>query len=117
MIVRTWKTRKNESTDSVEFNLPFPSTMDETDLIEARYGSVERMMDRAASQSIVDIAPGIRKRLPDADTARSYVEKWCNNGTKDSYVPSISAAEAKKDVKFTDEQLAWIAAHGMKVGD
>ena len=119
MIVRTWKTRKTEHTDAVEFKLAFPSKIDEVDLIDARYGSVERMMNRAASQSVVDIAPGIRKRLPNAEAASTYVEGWCNDGTKDAYVaPSLDLAAAKESgVTFTDAQLAVIAAAGMKFDD
>lgn len=112
-----FKVRKDMNADAVEFKISLPMSMDEGELINERFGTVERMIDRANSQLIVDIAPGIRKRLPNVDTAEAYVAGYCDNGSRDEYVrPSMSAAKAKDEQGFTDEQLAWIADQGMTVG-
>lgn len=111
-----FKVRKDQNADAVEFKISLPSSMDDAEMIEVRFGTVERMIDRACSQLIVDIAPGIRKRLPNVETAEAYVAEYCDNGSRDEYVrPSISASEAKDEQGFTDAQLEWIAARGVAV--
>ena len=111
-----FKVCKSAGLDATEFKISLPTSMDDMELIEKRFGTVERMISRANSQLIVDIAPGIRKRMPNVDTAETYVAGYCDNGSRDEYVrPSISAEEAKDEQGFTDSQLEWIAQQGMTV--
>lgn len=112
----TWKTKQNENTDSVEFSADVPTTMDDMGLIKLLFGTVKRMIDRAVAQRTVDVAVGIRKRLPNVESAQKYAETWCDDGTKDAYVqPSINAQKAMDEYDFTEEQLRWIAEQGMAV--
>ena len=111
-----FKVRKDQHADKVEFKISLPVSMDDMEMVTERFGTVERMIDRACSQLIVDIAPGIRKRLPNVEAAETYVAGYCDNGSRDEYIrPSISADEAMDEHGFTEKQLAWIAAKGMTV--
>ncbi len=113
-----FKVRKDQDADAVEFKIELPTSMDDMDLIMKRFGTVERMIDRANGQLVVDIAPGIRKRLPNVDMATMYVYGYCDNGARDEYVkPSISTEEAKDEHGFTDEQIAWLAETGLIVNE
>lgn len=111
----TFKVKKSKSDDAVEFTVNMPADLSDTGLITARFGTVERMIDRANSQWTVDVAVGIRKRLPNTEKAEAYAESYCDNGSKDTYVPTINAEEAKSEQGFTDEQLKYIAERGMNV--
>lgn len=111
----SWKTRKAVGKPSVDFTADMPKTMADKELIAARFGTVERMIDRAVSQWTVDVAPGIRKRLPDVAAAQRYAESYRDDGSKDTFRPSIDKADAKKRLGFTDAQLEHIASLGMTV--
>ena len=115
MINHTFKVRKTKQDEPDTFTVKMPQGLGDTGLITARFGTVERMIDRANSQWTVDVAVGVRKRLPDHGAAQAYAESYCDNGSKDTFVPSINRAEAVEAVGFTDEQLAYIAERGMNV--
>ncbi|KKN37825.1 hypothetical protein LCGC14_0759690 [marine sediment metagenome] len=107
-----FKVKKDKDSASLEFKMDLPKTMDDMALIITRYGSVERMIDRANGQCVVDVAPGMRKRLPNVEDAQAYAAGFCDNGSKDAFVaPKISFADAKD--RFDDSQMEWLKSQGM----
>lgn len=116
MFRHTFKVRKSQKSEPVTFTADMPTTLDDVDLIEARYGTVERMIDRANSQWTVDVAVGIRKRLPDVEKAKAYAANYCDDGRKDTYAqPVVIDTSADDAPKFTPEQLAFIRKSGAQV--
>lgn len=116
MTRHTFKVRKDKHSDPVEFTVDMPDTGDDVDLIAARYGTTERMIDRANSQWTVDVAVGIRKRLPDVEAARAYAESYCDDGRKDVVSRNVVIdTTADGAPEFTPEQLAFIAQAGAKI--
>lgn len=107
--VHAFKVSENKHTDPVEFKIELPTTIEDEDLIVQRFGTVERMIDRACSQLTVDVATGMRKRMPDNDAAQIYADGYCNDGSRDGYTrPKIDADTAADEADFTDEQIAWL---------
>jgi len=115
MTKHTFKVRKTKSSDAVKFTVDLPSNPADAALVAARFGTVERLTDRANSQWTVDVAVGVRKRLPDVEKATAYAESYCDNGSKDIFVPTIDRKKAVEEHGFTPEQLKFIAEAGMKV--
>lgn len=110
--VHAFKVKKDKDSVSLEFKVELPTLLADNELIVQRYGSVERMIDRANGQFIVDVAPGIRKRLPNNVEAQRYAFNFCDNGAKDSFVaPKINRTEAKS--RFDEGQMAWLESQGM----
>lgn len=112
----TFKVRQTKNDPSIEFTVEMPSDIDGQNmpLIEKRFGSVERMIDRANSQWTVDVAVGVRKRLPNEESAAMYAAQYCDDGRKDTHVPTLDK-EAAIAQGFTQEQLDFIASQGMKI--
>lgn len=107
-----FKVRKNADSDPVEFKIELPTTIDEIEWIDLRYGTQERMIDRANAQLIVDVAPGMRKRLPDVEKAQAYADAYCDNGSRDAYqAPKIDKDEAEG--MFDEGQLAFLRSKNM----
>ncbi len=107
-----FKIRKNADSEPVEFKIELPVSMDDIEWIDLRYGNVERMIDRANAQLVVDVAPGMRKRLPDVKAAQFYADEYCDNGSRDAYqAPKIDAAEAEG--MFDKGQLEFLRSKGM----
>lgn len=116
--MHTWTTTHMASGTKRTFSVEMPTSFDETELIIARYGSPERALDCAARQRTVDVAPGLRILLGrgDMDGADAFAESFCDDGTrKAADIVTFNAEEAKEEVGFTDEQLAWAAARGVKL--
>jgi hypothetical protein len=112
-IKHPFKVRKSANADAVEFKAELPTSIDEAELIVKRYGSVDRMIDRANAQWTVDVAPGMRKRLPDAKSAQSYANGYCDNGSRDTWVrPTIKLEQAGAE-GFSDSQIAFLHSKGM----
>ena len=115
--IHPFKVRKSQHADAVEFKAELPSTIDEGELIVERYGSVERMIDRANAQWTVDVAPGIRKRLPNAEEAQRYALNYTDNGSRDTWVrPKIDAKQVKEQA-FDEGQIEFLRSKGMIVPD
>lgn len=114
MKTHPFKVKKSADSKSLEFRIELPTTMVDKELIIQRYGSVERMIDRANGQLIVDVAPGMRKRLPDMDEAQRYALNFCANGSKDSFRPKVSK-DAQKEQRFSKSQLEFLASIGTDV--
>ncbi len=113
MMNHPFKVREIKGADAVEFRAKMPTSIDETDLIVKRYGTVERMIDRANSQWTVDVAVGVRKRLPNQEDAQAYADGYCDNGSRDAFArPKIDKKDAEKQ-GFTDEQIAFLNSKGM----
>lgn len=108
MTKHTFKVKKTKASESVQFTVKMPTTLADEELILARFGSVERMIDRANSQWTVDVAVGIRKRLPNVENATAYAKAYCDDGRKDSYTPKIDAEAAVAEVGFSEEQLEYL---------
>ncbi|KKN88099.1 hypothetical protein LCGC14_0251710 [marine sediment metagenome] len=112
-IKHPFKVRKNQHADAVEFKAEMPSSVEDTDLIVKRYGSVDRMIDRANAQWTVDVAPGIRKRLPDTKVAQGYADGYCDNGSRDTWVQPQITPEQMEEQDFDEGQLTFLKAKGM----
>jgi hypothetical protein len=108
----TFGTKSDKWEGSLSVTVDMPSTIKDTDAIVTRYGSVERLIDRANAQWKVDAQTGMRKRS--ADEAVAYAAGYCDNGSKDTYVPKMSAEDLKAG-KFTDAQIEIMRKAGMKV--
>lgn len=114
MITNTFKVRETKHLDPVTFKVRMPQSHSDTGLITKRFGTFERMIDRANAQWTVDVAVGIRKRLPNVDDATAYASAYCDNGSKDTFVPSIDIQKARA-LGFTPEQLKFVEESGMQV--
>lgn len=113
MMNHPFKVRETKGADAVEFKAAMPTSIDETELIAKRYGTVERMIDRANSQWTVDVAVGVRKRLPNREDAQAYADGYCDNGSRDAFTrPKIDKKDAAKQ-GFTAEQIAFLEEKGM----
>ncbi len=108
-----FKVSKNANLDAVEFRMELPRSMDEMDLIVTRFGTVERMIDRANAQLIVDVAPGMRKRLPDVEKAQAYAASYCDNGSKDTYVAPKLKVEDLEEEDFSEENIEFLRSKGL----
>ncbi len=112
-IKHPFKVRKTQHTDAVEFKAEMPFSIEDTDLILKRFGSVNRMIDRANAQWTVDVAPGIRKRLPEVEAAQKYATGYCDNGSRDTWVRPTITADQVEEQGYTEDQLAFLKAKGM----
>lgn len=110
----TFKVRQTKNDEAVEFVVDMPSSIEDMEQVIARFGTVERMIDRANSQWTVDVAVGVRKRLPNEESAAMYAAQYCDDGRKDTHVPTLDK-EAAIAQGFTQEQLDFIASQGMKI--
>ncbi len=109
MIKHTWST-KPKGGQSHEFKREAPTTIDESKLIEAMFGTVPRMINRAVAQWTVDVATGLRERLPNAEVADAYAATFVADGSKGTaYVPTATKAEVDEQ-GFTPEQRAFVEA-------
>lgn len=108
----TFGTKSEKWKGTLEVTVDLPTSLDDVDLINRRYGSAERMIAQANRTWVIQAQTGMRKRT--ADEAMEYALNFCDNGKKDTYVPKVSKAEAKEK-GFSAEQLAWLKAKGLKV--
>lgn len=90
--------------------LEFPSDPSETDLIEARYGSLERVFEVAAASAIISNQNGMREQPTKAE-ARAYAESFCDDGKKRVTTKRVNLT-AEADA-FTDEQKAIMRQKGI----
>lgn len=111
----TFKVRQSKGAEPVKFSRALPTYIDETDLIEAAYGSVERMIDRANAQWTVDVATGVRERLPDEDEAADYVASYCDDGRRAAPRKIAVSSEDVEKQGFTPEQIAFMRSKGIEV--
>lgn len=95
------------------FYLTLPANHAETALVEARYGTEERVYDRAASQHLVDVARGMRE-CDSVEKAQKYAEEWCNDGRKGSQkkVVDLTAPDAPE---FSPENIEFLRTQGVIV--
>lgn len=118
-------TRSIKATDTASgrvFNgsVVVPTSLDETDLIEARYGTVERMLDSAARQWTVDCQNnGLRERVKAnrMGECAEFVESY-TSGQKQVRVVvqrvSMTAADAEKR-GFTEEQREFLESLNVEI--
>lgn len=107
MIKHTWSTKPKNGT-SHDFVREAPTTIDESKLIVAMFGSVPRMINRAVAQWTVDVATGLRERLPNVPVAEAHAASFVADGSKGSmYVPTATKAEVD-DQQFTESQRAFV---------
>jgi hypothetical protein len=107
----TFSTESTTGKWSVEVSVDLPTSADETDLIAKRYGSIERVFAVANKGWTISCQNGMRKR--ERDAAVEYAADYRDDGSKDTFVPKLSADKVKEG-KFTPVQLAIIKAAGMK---
>jgi len=116
MIKHTWSTKPKGGV-SHDFAREVPTTIDETDLIEGMFGSIPRMINRAVAQWTVDVATGLRERLPNAEVAESYAASFVADGAKGTaYVPTATVEEVDEQ-GFTPEQRAFVEARLKIIAD
>lgn len=97
--------------DSFEHSLVMPSGAEDVDLIVERYGSMERLIDRANAQFKVDVQRGMR--LQDTpEKAAAFADSFCDNGRKGASKTIVIDTQADDAPEFTDEQLAYIQRSG-----
>lgn len=112
MLKHTFSTESTSNKWTAEVTVDLPTSPDETDLIEKRYGSIARVFQVANKGWTISCQNGMRKR--DRDAAVEYAADYRDDGAKDTFVPKMSK-DALKRGKFTPEQLAIIKAAGMKL--
>ena len=116
MLMHTFKVKQDKSAEAHEFTTQMPASMDDDALIIKRYGSVERMIDRANSQWTVDVATGMRKRLPNSEDAQEYADTFCADGRKQVVVRSVRISKDDQEAQgFTEAQLAFMAESGISL--
>lgn len=100
------------------FIVEVPVTLNDEALIEARFGTVERMIaDAVANWTVSCQNNGLRKLIAtgDMEGAKKFAETY-QSGQKAAKVivkaKKLDPAEAKKQ-KFTPEQIAFLTAQGM----
>lgn len=109
MIKHQWST-KPKGGISFEFKREAPTAIDEIELIESMFGSVPRMINRAIAQWTVDVATGLRERLPNGDAAEAYAATFVADGAKGTaYVPTATVEEVDEQ-GFTESQRAFVEA-------
>lgn len=108
----TFSTESTPNKWETEVSVELPTSPAEADLIAKRYGSIARVFEVANKGWKISCQNGMRKR--DKDAAVEYAAGFCDDGAKDTFVPTLTA-DAVKAGKFTPEQLAIIKAAGMKV--
>lgn len=116
MIKHTWSTKPKGGT-SHEFSRQVPSAIDEIEAIDAMFGSVPRMINRAVAQWTVDVATGLRERLPNGEVAEAYAATFVADGAKGTaYVPTATVEEVDEQ-GFTDSQRAFVEARLKIIAD
>lgn len=116
MIKHTWST-KPKGGISHEFKRAAPTAIDESELIVSMFGSVTRMINRAVAQWTVDVATGLRERLPNGDAADAYAATFTADGAKGTaYVPSATVEEVDEQ-GFTESQRAFVEARLRIIAD
>ncbi len=109
MLKHQWSTKPTGGI-SHEFKRNAPTAIDEMDLIESMFGTVPRMINRAVAQWTVDVATGLRERLPNGDAAEAYAATFVADGAKGTaYVPTATKEEVD-DQGFTESQRAFVEA-------
>lgn len=116
--ILTFKVKKSANAKKQhEIKLSMPATAEDTDLIVKRYGSMDRLIDRANAQFAVDCQRGCRNAMTDendAKGAQAYAEAFVDDGRKTVRKVTMTKAQAKA-LKYTDEQLAAMRAAGMEL--
>lgn len=108
----TWST-KPKGGISTEFTVAMPTDVDDVELIEARFGSIDRVFVAATRQWTVDVAPGLRELLPDVEAANAYKEAFIADGQKQRTTVRVDADEADEQ-GFTEEQMAFLRSKGVR---
>ena len=109
MIKHTWST-KPKGGISQYFKREAPTAIDEIELIESMFGTVPRMINRAVAQWTVDVATGLRERLPNGEVAEAYAATFVADGAKGTaYVPTATP-EQLDEQGFTESQRAFVEA-------
>ncbi len=116
MIKHTWSTKPKGGL-SHEFSREVPGTIGDVELIAAMFGSVPRMINRAVAQWTVDVATGLRERLPNGDAAEAYAATFVADGAKGTaYVPTATVEEVDEQ-GFTESQRAFVEARLRIIAD
>lgn len=97
-----------------DFTLEMPVSIDDVELIEKRFGSLDRMVNRACAQFRVDVANPMREeKTPEA--AQVVAEGFIDDGKKSGGVkvlrPIITADEVEEQ-GFSPEDLAFLKKKG-----
>lgn len=114
-ITMPMKVRKSKGAKQHQFTVKMPITLDDKELIEQRYGSTERMIDRANSQFAVDAARVVRDKLPDVDAADAALQSYCDDGRRTVVSrPTVTEEEAEEQ-GYTEEQKAFLRSKGIQI--
>lgn len=109
MLKHTWSSKPTGGI-SHDFGRKVPTAIDEVELIDGMFGSVPRMINRAVAQWTVDVATGLRERLPNIEAAEAYAEAFVADGAKGTaYVPTATVEEVDEQ-GFTESQRAFVEA-------
>ncbi|MGD9631346.1 MAG: hypothetical protein AB7V18_19075 [Pyrinomonadaceae bacterium] len=109
----TFTTKSANWTGAKPATVDLPLNIEDTDLIEARYGSLQRVFEVANRGWVISCQNGMRKR--DWEAAAAYAQAYCDDGSRDVQAPTMSQDDIEAG-GFTPEQLAIMKARGMKFG-
>lgn len=108
----TFSTKSTPHGWTTEHSLLMPETAEDTDLIVERYGSMERLINRANAQWKVDAQTGMREQET-AEAARAYADGFCDDGRKGGSSKAVVVDTSAQDApEFTPEQLAFLKKAG-----
>lgn len=112
----TWSTKATGG-ESVKFSVPMPMGPEDADLINARFGSIERVFVCAARQRTVDVAPGIRVYLGRGDIAgaKKFAESFVDDGTRTAVEAVSVTPDEAEEQGFSKKNLAFLAAKGIRL--
>lgn len=120
-MIRKGSVKHTATGRTAKFEVEMPLNPNETDLIEKRYGTIERVFDCAARQWSVDFANnGGRETLGNegAEAMLERAENWCNDGSRSGagrvIVKPATIPEDKRE-SFSDEQKAILRAEGIEI--
>lgn len=111
--MRTTFTTKSENwSGKLSVSVDLPASIEDAELIEARYGSVARMIEVANRGWVISCQNGMRKR--GADEAKAYAAAYCDDGSRDFARPGLSEEDIEAG-GFTPEQVALMRKKGFRV--
>lgn len=109
------KLKADDNAASYEFIVAMPTTLEDTDAIVQRFGSVDRMIHRANAQWKVDAAPAARKLLPNEAAVQVWLDGFCADGNKSAPVRITISEEKAAEQGFSDENIEYLKSLGISI--
>lgn len=111
----TFSTKSTKHGWTTDHTVLMPATVADSALIRERFGSMERLINRANAQWKVDVATGMREQETPAK-ARAYADTFCDDGKKTAQAKVVVVDTTAPDApEYSDEQLEHMRSLGIVV--